>query len=209
MTNELPIKKIKGIRELQGYDHNPFLSAMGHVKQTQRKETIYNGRHAVVNMKTGEIEEDHLAMARVRLVDAEKFVKIYTANVSVFFELSRAAQGVCEFLIEEISQRAINTDKVNLYFEDYKIFANSKKYGSSENTFNRGMRELADKAMIAKCDRPYQWFINPAVIFNGDRARFITEIRKTPKSKQKELEEAGQISFLPQVEGNEDIESII
>ena len=57
--------------------------------------------------------------------------------------------------------------------------------------------------LIAKANRPHQWFINPAVTFNGDRARFITEVRKKKKSKAVELEDHGQM-VLPDLSRIED-----
>ena len=192
------------IADLTRYVENPFIIDIDpHMRR--RTEILYDGKQAVVNIETGEVEDASLHIARIKWVEAEQFVKVYTANVSVFFELSRPAQRVCEFLVFVLSEReSIGTDRVFLYDDDYLEFWNERGgIGASKQTFNRGMRELAAKALIAKANRPHQWFINPAVIFNGDRARFITEVRKKKKSKAAELEDHGQM-VLPDLSRIED-----
>lgn len=190
------IAKSDGIRELKTYDESPFID---HVDSSKRRKTeiLYDGKQAVFHRETGEVLEDQLSVARIKYVEENKFVKVYTANVSVFFDLSKAAQRVCEFLIDRVSINSINTDKVSLYYLDYKEFCNGR--GGSQNTFNRGQRELAAKALIAKSNRRDQWFINPAILFNGDRARFITEVRKKRKSRTEIAEENGQMRLIEDI----------
>ncbi|MBL1506096.1 hypothetical protein ELC70_28465, partial [Klebsiella pneumoniae] len=42
----------------------------------------------------------------------------------------------------------------------------------------RGIKELIEKRIIAKTNEKNWYFINPAIVFNGDRARFVSEIIK-------------------------------
>lgn len=48
----------------------------------------------------------------------------------------------------------------------------------SESIFYRGIKELIEKRIIAKTNEKNWYFINPAIVFNGDRARFVSEIIK-------------------------------
>lgn len=48
----------------------------------------------------------------------------------------------------------------------------------SESVFYRGIKELIEKRIIAKTNEKNWYFINPAIVFNGDRARFVSEIIK-------------------------------
>lgn len=201
MTNEVADSqsKPKGVRQLEAYSENPFIKDMGHISKRKRTEVLYDGKQAVIQRDTGQVQEDQLAIARIKWVEAEQFIKVYTANVAVFFDLSKGGQRVCEFLVSQMGEgQSINSDRLVLYYEDYKEFCKAKdSAGLSQNTFNRGLRELADKALIAKANRQNQWFINPAVMFNGDRARFITEVRRKKKSQAQIAEEHGQMSFIP------------
>ena len=188
--------KYQGVRELTKHDENPYLAAI-HPSMKSRTEILFDGNQAVIQRDTGEVTEDRLAIARIKWVESEQFVKVYTANISVFFELSKPAQRVCEYAIAVLSG-TVGSDQVYLHPEDYISFCKKQKTktGANKNSFNNGMRELAAKALIAKSSRPNLWYINPAVIFNGDRARFITEMRKRKKSKAEQLEREAQREHL-------------
>ena len=45
----------------------------------------------------------------------------------------------------------------------------------------RAIIELTEAGLIADADTPWKYFINPAVFWNGDRARFITEMKAAPQ----------------------------
>jgi len=45
-------------------------------------------------------------------------------------------------------------------------------------TFRKGLNELVKSQILAKSKRMGDYFINPHFLFNGDRMRFITEIKR-------------------------------
>ena len=178
--------------DLPVFEHNPFLDGVG-FNTKKRTEVLFDGQQAVVHNTTGEVLEDHLSVARVKLVDADQFVKLYLSNLHLFFDLGRPAQRVAEFVLHQIGHRAIGRGEVLLVFSEYEAYFRKKgKDGATRSTWQRGMAELAEKNLIAKSPTSNVWWINPAVAFNGDRARFITEIRKKQRSSAEELEKAGQ-----------------
>lgn len=174
------------------FEENPFLDGVGY-NQKRRTEIIYDGRQAVIQSDTGEVLEDHLAVARVKHVDADQFVKVYLANLHLFFDLGKPAQRVAEFVLNQIGHRAVGRGEVLLTFGDYEKYFKGRQ-GGTRTTWQRGLAELAGKNLIAKSTTSNVWWINPAVAFNGDRARFITEIRrkKGGKPSAAALEKAGQ-----------------
>lgn len=54
------------------------------------------------------------------------------------------------------------------------------------------MAELTEKKFVAPSTDMNLWFINPAIFFNGDRIRFVTELRRRKVSAQERLEAEGQ-----------------
>lgn len=202
MTNSKPkkqgeIEKSTGIRDLTKHRENPYAPLLTGDKKA-RREVIYDGNHAVVNMDTGEAE-DSLNIARIRWVEPDQFVKVYLAQHNVFFDLGKSAQRCCEYLMTAMGKReAIGNDCIVLYHEEFKEYfeARGQTKGTSPNSYNLGMRELADKKLIARAHRRDHWFINPTIIFNGDRARFTTEFRKKKKSHQELMEDEGQQRLL-------------
>lgn len=198
MTNKLPTVKQKtaGIRELEKHEENPFAALLTGEKKA-RREVIYNGNHAVVNLDTGE-PEDSMHISRVKWVEPDQFVKVYLLQHGLLFDLSKKAQRCCEYLMSVMGQRAIGRDYIALYHEEFEAYFQSRGVirGLSPNTYNQGIRELADKKLIARSNRRDNWYINPTVFFNGDRARFTTEFRKKKKSQQEQLEDEGQQRLL-------------
>lgn len=57
------------------------------------------------------------------------------------------------------------------------------------------MEELIGKGFVAPSTNAPLYFINPAIFFNGDRVRFVTEIRRKKLSAQERLEQAGQAAL--------------
>lgn len=58
----------------------------------------------------------------------------------------------------------------------------------SESIFYRGIKELIEKRIIAKTNEKNWYFINPAIVFNGDRARFVSEIIKKKEAMEEQPE---------------------
>lgn len=188
--------KVGGLKELKTHKENPFLEAV-QPSMKRKTEILYDGKQAVIHRETGEVQEDQLAIARIKWVEAEQFVKVYTANMAVFFDLTKPGQRVCEFMVDVMSQRKyIGQDEIPLYADLYVEFCkNTNRKGANKQSFNTGMRELAAKALVARSALRDHWFINPAVVFNGDRARFITEVRKKRKSRAELAEDEGQAAL--------------
>lgn len=186
---------ITKIRELEVFQDNPFIDGLGY-ERTKKTEVLYTGDRAIVNVKTGEIDDDEqIAVARIKYVDSDQFVKLYVKYIHVFFDLGQPAQKVARFVLEQVGRRALGKGEVLLSFNEYSAFFKGKK-GDSRPTFMRGLQELASKNLIAKSPNPSIWWINPAIIFNGDRARFVTELRRKKRSKTEALEGQGQQRLL-------------
>ena len=100
-------------------------------------------------------------------------------------------------LIDEISKtKNIGEDKIYLNYNSVKEYFETQNAKSpAKSTYMTSLAELVEKGFIAPSINPNLYFTNPAIFFNGDRVRFVTEIRKK-KSKQQALEDAGQMKLL-------------
>lgn len=176
---ETPQKAIEKVRDLEIHEINPFLQNVDY-GQKRRTEVLFNGEHALVNKTTGEVTDDLISVARYKVVDSQQFVKVYLDNLHVFFDLGKPAQRVCEFVLHQIGHRSIGKDEVIIIYNEYEKYLEGRT-GGTRQTFMRGMQELASKRLLAKSPSPNIWWLNPAIAFNGDRARFITEYRKESK----------------------------
>ena len=163
------------------YEQNPFLEGMVVPIKNQRVQLSRLGRddNVLVNQATGEMQGTHVTT--FRRVDSEEFVKLFTANIALTFELKAAgikAFGVLVWILQErgISKDLAPLDKFAL--DDFLEAHKEKKLALSQPTFARGLAELEDAKIIAKHLRPGWYFINPNFIFNGDRIAFTTVIER-------------------------------
>ena len=187
---------LAGIKDAPVYKDNPFVHDELGFHQKRRTEVIFDGSQALIQADTGEILDDSIHLARVKYIDPDKFVKVYVSQMSVLFELSSSAQKVARYIFHLMSQ-TIGSDRVYLGLDELQDFLQAlNEKPPSKMTYNRAVRELLSKNLIARTKRPSEYFINPAIAFNGDRARFITEIRKKRKSKTERLEDDGQLPLI-------------
>jgi hypothetical protein len=163
------------------YTKNPFW-APTEVKVGTRKVTIAGG--LIESERTG--EQLHLAgIHRVEHVDETQFVKLFTQNLKLFFDLSLGAQKILQVLLTEL-QKTPNADGTFLSWMVVEDFAQLHSLKISRNTYHRGLREMLDKNFIAESEHSNYYWINPNLFFNGDRMVFITEYRKFKRAKAKD-----------------------
>lgn len=151
---------------------NPFI---GDADIKTRNKLVRTGRvEQLVNAKTG--ETDFISVIQQReVVDKDNFVKIFAAGVAAMFDLSRTAQKVFMILLKKYERSPMvggYSDFVDLYWQDDKL--NGEKPTVSQQTFNLGLRELIDKKFLYP-RLPYSFWINPNLIFKGDRVMFVKE----------------------------------
>jgi hypothetical protein len=178
-----------GIRNATRYEENPFLDRLT-IKTRGKKVTVARGAR-LVDTDTGEIE-GITEIAQVIEVEQEEFIKLYTRDLAIWFDLKKTGLRVFGALMLAIQENAIGRDLV--YFDH--TGKNSIAFGLSKNTFYRGVEELLEKGFIARHKSAGWYFINPTMFFNGDRARFVKEYRR-PKSKKSEVKSLTADLFLP------------
>lgn len=143
----------------------------------------------LVDTATGEVSNVNAIYQR-KVVDAERFAKVYLDGVSKTFELGSAARKVFSVVLRACEK---DTDRIYLNF---MVAQEVEPDGLSERTFQRGLSELIAKGFIAASTLPSMFWINVHLFFNGDRVRFITEYVKAGTSKDEAvrtaLEDRGQ-----------------
>lgn len=195
MNNSKEIKAKYNTSVLQTkYEESPFIQdGRFQVPIRNRSEKLDTaGPLALMDTKTGELQ-DVAEVRRVRTVDSERFVKLFVGQLHAFFDLKPGTVKLMTALIDEISQtRYMNGDQIYLNYNSVKKYF--EKHGAkppARTTFLTALAELVEKGFVAPSTDTNLYFINPAIFFNGDRIRFVTEIRRK-KSKREALEDAGQ-----------------
>ncbi|EDZ6119202.1 hypothetical protein IFH90_004599 [Salmonella enterica subsp. enterica serovar Anatum] len=184
-------KRAKVVR----YEENPFIEGMVVPVKGQRVQLSRLGRddNILVNQSTGEVQGTHITT--YKRVDSEQFVKLFTANIALTFELGSAGIKAFSVLAWVLQDKSISKDLVPLdkfVLEDFLKSQEDKKLALSLATFGRGLAELERAKIIAKHIRQGWYYINPNFVFNGDRIAFTTVIERKKRTEQEQLEEQGQ-----------------
>lgn len=177
---------------------NPFLDDMiVPVKGKQvRLSRLGRDENILVNQSTGEVQGTHVTT--FKRVDGEQFVKLFTANIGLTFDLSAAGIKAFGVLLWVVQNRALSKDEVDMdsfALEDFletQAASNEQPLRLSLATFKRGINELEKAQIIAKTMRQGRYFINPNFVFNGDRIAFTTVIERKRATEQERLEAQGQ-----------------
>lgn len=170
------------------YKQNPFTKELT-VNAKNQKVRVSNSAklndETWINNTTGELATTQLYTYKE--VDEAQFVKLFTQNIALTFNLTSAGLKSLNVLIYAVQYKAMNKDIVILteitLAEFLEAEANKgNKFILSRPTFTRGISELIKSNILARCERAGDYFINPNFVFNGDRLLFVNAIKKKPKT---------------------------
>ncbi len=168
------------------FKSNPFLEEMmipvG--KKQIRVGLLGKDSNILVNTATGEERGTHVAT--YKKVDNEQFVKIFTQNIAMTFDLSSAGIKCFSLLLFQVQNSALSKDVVALDALALNEFLEAHKESDpplklSIATMKRGINELEKAKIVAKTMRQGFYYINPNFVFNGDRIAFTTIIERDKK----------------------------
>jgi len=167
------------MKKIQRYKENPFI---GKTEITTRKKRVVIGSddNILIDQETGEYKTTNVTAFHD--VDDEKFIKLFTQNIGLMFDLTSAGNKAFIFLSWSIQTHSIGKDLVPLTTYELEIFLKKNpKYKMSVPTMRRGLNELVKSKIVAPSAKIGAYYINPNFIFNSDRVRFITEIKRNDK----------------------------
>ena len=167
---ELVDKQTMKVSQATKYEKNPFIEAI--VIQTKSKRLTVSKGKSIIDHHTGAIDSA-VEVSQVIEVDGGQFVKLFTRDLSIWFDLNKSGIRVFGALLVAVQQSSIGRDIVFLDHNNEIV----QGFKMSKQTFYRGLEELLTKGFIARHKSIGWYFINPAMFFNGNRARFIKEYR--------------------------------
>lgn len=132
-----------------------------------------------VNPYTGE-ELGTTSYVTQKLVDEDKFTKIYLAQFKAFFNLSQTGIRVFGYVMQCMKP---SKDSIAFSLADCMEYTGYK----AKSSIYKGMAELLNSEIIARSKDDWRYFINPLIVFNGNRVAFVNEYIKA-NGKAKRLE---------------------
>lgn len=177
----------------QRHEKNPFVTdgVFSVPTRRQRGQQIVTAQ-GPATLRIGEEDFEAAQIVSVREVDTEIFVKFFVGQIRTFFDLSPSAIKMLLILLKIVGQvQYKNSDRIVLTEAIAReiALANGQKPFSKTSYF-RSVNELISFGFLAATTTPPFYFINPALVFNGDRVRFITELRKKDASAE---DDAGDV----------------
>jgi len=187
-----PVEPVATKNSREVFAQNPFLSFT--VTANKRQMTVSKGS-VITSDDEENPEEFQTTIAQIKLVDSEQFIKLYTGQIANIFELSPAGIKLFGLLLVEV-QKKIGGESVYLTYKVIEALAKQNGKTISQSTYSRGIKDLIEAKIIADNILGAGWFyINPALLFNGDRARFVTEYRKKEEPKIKVNKNQASLNF--------------
>jgi predicted transcriptional regulator len=167
-----------GISKVQKYDSNPFVEkAIEDIKIIKKTQLIKSKERSEVQMivsNDGELV-GHSTFMRFVEVEEEKFAKIYLSQFQAFWDLKTNSIRVFGYIINHLPP---NKDMFILYM-DQALEYTKYKYAKE---INAGLVGLIESGIIARAKYENHYYINPLVVFNGNRVTFAnTYIKKKTK----------------------------
>jgi len=166
-------------KEIQEKDarflENPFTENM---KIQTKKQTVFLGKNndVLINQETGEYTATRITT--YKQVDSEQFVKLFTANIALTFDLTSAGIKALTVVVWAVQTNGFNKDIININQYDIDGFNLCNSKTVTLKTFYRGMRELIKAKIIARHKANNTYFTNPNFIFNGNRIIFSNIIEQ-------------------------------
>lgn len=173
------------LTDFEKNETNPFVEKAIQDVQIAKKYRSTSGtdQRAIlqaVDPTSGEVL-GHTMFIRQIEVDEEKFTKIYLSQFESFWELPNNAIRVFGYIMSKMKPK---DDKIEFRLTECM---NYTKYKTKKPVYE-GLAALIGSEIIARGYNEYVYFINPLVIFNGDRVSYVkTYIKKKRLANQNQL----------------------
>lgn len=165
------------------FERNPFVfedtekaTLKLEIPTKTKKKIVGNSDLGVVNVHTGEVEGGNFLWTN-KTVDDEQFAKIYIKEISSLYDLTKTGFRALSFILSKLEP---NKDLVYVYYPDMQEYCG----WTIRKTCNSGLKELLTAKIIAPSLQPGFWFINPHVVFNGNRLTLVTNYTRKGTNEQ-------------------------
>jgi hypothetical protein len=169
----------KKVTAHERFKENPFVEkAIEDIRLVKRMQIVTPKDRNEIQMivsQSGDVE-GHTAFLKYVEVDEDKFAKLYLSQLASFWELSKPAIRVFSYILSILKPKQ---DSFILRMDE------SLKYTGYKNRkdVNNGLAALIESKIIARSKYEFEYFINPLVVFNGDRVTFAKAYIKKRKEK--------------------------
>lgn len=188
MENTEIAEKIDRRSTVAKHAKNPFLAETVAEVELGTKIMTFGTGKGLVDPTTGEYAGEAAFKTR-KVVDKSQFLMLYMGMQAAFWQLSQRSQKVLRIIFHEAQHNAIGKDEIYLSWDVAEEIFKKEEIKISRATYFRGVAELVEKRIIAESTRTNIFFLNPTLIFNGNRATFIQQIVTDDPDVEREAQE--------------------
>ena len=148
------------LRYKSRHNENPYINkSLNITLHNKNKE-----KHTLLNIPLHDnIKQLQISsVTSYRIVDTDKFIKIYSETAGNWLSLSRPAQRVLAYVIAKLEK---NRDSILI---DMSALSEYTGY-SSQGPLYGAINELIESQLLARSAHDLIYYINPNFIYNGDR----------------------------------------
>jgi hypothetical protein len=179
-NDEINLKKLE-----KKFEKNPFVfdntenGILNLQLPTKKQKKIVGSSNLVVeDTYTGEVVGGNFLWTE-KIVDEEQFAKVYLKEMHHLYGLKRTGLQTLHYLLSKLEP---NKDLVYIFYPDMQDFCG----WTNKRTCYTGLKELIAHKFIAPSFMSGWWFINPQIIFNGNRLTLITNYTKKGTNEQQD-----------------------
>jgi len=167
----------KKVTDHEKFKENPFLEkAIDDINIVKKMQFVTPNNKNEIQMivsQSGEVE-GHTAFLKYVEVDEEKFAKLYLSQLVAFWDLTKPAIRVFSYILNILKPKQ---DSFILRMDECLEFTGYKHRKDVTN----GLATLMEARIIARSNYEFEYFINPLVVFNGNRVTFAKSYIKKKK----------------------------
>ena len=174
-------KKALTLSDFEKNKENPFLKEA--IEQIQSsivkryKNTSGTSKNAILQAVNSDGElVGHTSFVQQIELDDQQFTKIYLSGFSAFYNLKNQGIRVFGYIMTKLTPK----QDMFIFLKDECLEHTGYK---SEKSIFIGLGSLVENNIIARGPADNLYFINPMVIFNGDRVSFTKTYVKKQKGK--------------------------
>jgi hypothetical protein len=179
-NDEINLKKLE-----KKFEKNPFIfdntdnAILSLQLPTKKQKKIVGSSNLVVeDTFTGEVVGGNFLWTE-KVIDEEQFAKVYLKEMHHLYGLKKTGLQTLHYLLSKLEP---NKDLVYIYYPDMQDFCG----WTNKRTCYTGLKELIAHKFIAPSFMSGWWFINPQIIFNGNRLTLITNYTKKGTNEQQD-----------------------
>lgn len=175
MSDTTTISKTPKITDHVTYAESPYSVDLYVRQYAPKEEDEY--------IFTGEDGESYAAYKipknKTVVFDPRKYSKLFQGNSELLLRLSDPAMKMFLYISENLR---VNKDEICIFKDEFLVFAGFNP--KNKVTYYRALDGLLTEKVIArKAGSTTCFFINPNIIFNGDRTKLSNTVVKTPTNK--------------------------